>query len=282
MPSILNFKITPPPAQDSTSTEEDDTFLLHRDIDEEEEKIVYEEIDSITPEPRDDKDLIDEIEDMIDINLVKKPEIDRDEIFANAPPRKRGQPTRSTSPKKVTRKPRKPLSDEAKENRRKALEKGRATRAANLAEKRRLKNEQEELQNQSHEMDLESQALDLELKNAKLNKKAKKVKQVIIDDSSSEEEIQYVKRPKKKLPQSPPPSRSSITAEDIEQAQINTLLAYEKIRKDRKAEKLRIKKIEQEQSQIRETMKSVNHSQPAWGRHRGAGKYGNLLSGMGL
>jgi hypothetical protein len=69
MPSILNFKITPPPAQDSTRTEEDDTFLLHRDIDEEEEKIVYEEIDSITPEPRDDKDLIDEIEDMIDINL---------------------------------------------------------------------------------------------------------------------------------------------------------------------------------------------------------------------
>ena len=276
-PSILNFKITPPnrpaPEEDFEAPPEDN--------------IVYEEIDSLTPEPRSPRrpsprpELIDELEEMIDINLVKKPAIDEQEIFSDAPVRKRGQPTRSTTPKKVKRQARKPLSEEAKENRRLALERGRATRASNLAKKKQLEAEARDLENTQLEMQNEEKALDLQVQNQKLNKKAKKVKKVIIDDSSSEEEIQYVKKSKVRH-RSPPPSRSSITAEDIERAQINTLVAYEKLRKDRKAEKQRVKAIEKEQEQIRETMKQVNHSQPAWGRHRGAGKYGNLLNQMGL
>jgi len=257
-PSILNFSITPPPSSVATAPLEEETFS---------------EDEAPLPEPLPEP--VAEEPELIE--FVKKPEIVEDEIFATT--RKKGQPTRSTSPKKTQRRPRKQLSEEDKEKRREALARGRATRMKNLAEKKRLEQERLNLQHQDAELDNESKALDLELKNAKLNKKAKKVKQVMIQDSS-EEEIEYVKAPKKK-PHSPPP-RESITAEDVERAQLNTLLAYEKMRKDRKAEKKRIKEIEQQQEQIKQTMKQVNHQQPAWGRHRGAGKYGNLLGQMGL
>ena len=221
------------------------------------------------------------LEEMIDLDFVKKPPIVEEEIFAEVPPKKqRGKPTRSTSPKKTKRKQ---LSELDKEKRREALARGRETRARNLAKKKALARQQLDLEHEEQEIQLENKQLDLELENQKLNKRTKKVKQVILQDSSSEEEIQYVKAPKKKQIRSPPPpSRSSITAEDVERAQLNTLLAYEKIRKDRKEEKKRVKAIEQEQQQIKQTINQVNNANPQWGRHRHAGKYGGLLQNMGL
>lgn len=273
-PSILNFSITPPPSTQMPLEEEEEP---HEEQGESVE-LIHHELQVQEPQ---EPSLLDELEEMIDLDFVKKPEIVEEEIFANAPPRKRGQPTRSTSPKKTQRRPRKPLSEEDKEKRREALARGRATRMANLEKKRALKLKEESIIDAEKELQLENKQLDLELQNARLNKKTKKVKKVMIADSSSEEEIEYVKAPRKK-PRSPPPTRESITAEDVERAQLNTLLAYEKIRKDRKAEKQRIKDIEKQQAQIKQTIQQVNHQQPAWGRHRGAGKYGNLLSGMGL
>lgn len=274
LPSLLNFDIKPPPEKVSQMVIEEKEEPVNEETGEENPNFIYDTIE---------KDEVSEIQETIDLEFVKKPEIDEHEIFANKPPRKMGQPTRSTSPKKKVK--RKPLSEEDKEKRREALARGRETRARNLAKKKALEEQEEELQNEEKELELENKELDLEIKNAKLNKKTKKVRQVIIEDSSSEEEeIQYVKRSKKKKAPQPhtmivkdTQMRQSITQEDIERSQLNTLLAYERMRKDRKAEKKRVAQIEEQQQQIKQTMKQVNNQ---WGR--GAGKYSSMLSGMGL
>lgn len=264
LPSLLNFDIKPPPQKDEIANvvvEE-----VSEETGEENPNFVYEETITET----------EELQETIDLDFVKKPDILEDEIFASSRKAKRkvGKPTRSTSPKKVKRKP---LSEEDKAKRREALARGRATRARNLAKKKELEAEAQHLANEEKELQLENKQLDLEMQNAQLNKKAKKVKQVMIEDSSDEEEIQYVKKSKKKVVRSPTPARSSITAEDIERSQLNTLMAYEKMRKDRKAEKKRVAQIEAQQQQIKQTMNQVNN---AWGR--GAGKYSNMLQNMGL
>ena len=262
LPSLLNFDIKPPPEKVSQMVIEEKEEPVNEETGEENPNFIYDTIE---------KDEVSEIQETIDLEFVKKPEIDEHEIFANKPPRKMGQPTRSTSPKKKVK--RKPLSEADKEKRREALARGRETRARNLAKKKALEEQEEELQNEEKELELENKELDLEIANSRLNKKTKKVRQVIIEDSSSEEEIQYVKRSKKKKA----PQPQAITQEDIERSQINTLMAYEKMRKDRKAEKKRVKQIEEQQQQIKQTMKQVNS---AWGR--GAGKYSNMLQNMGL
>lgn len=275
LPSLLNFNIKPPPQR----------LAPKMVIEEVDEETGEENPNFIHPQPTQEEETIDELQETIDLDFVKKPSIVENEIFADAPSRKMGRPTRSTSPQKVKR-ARKELSEENKQKRRDALARGRETRARNLAKKKALEAEAQQLDNQQQEMVLEDKHLDLEIQNAKLNKKAKKVKKVIIQDTSSEEEIEeieeieYVKQklnPKKKAPRSPTPLRSSITAEDIERSQLNTLLAYERMRKNRKEEKKRVKQIEDQQKQIKQTMNEVNS---AWGR--GAGKYSNMLSGMGL
>lgn len=254
------------------------------------EEIIYDQIEEETmetyinpekpPEQPTETEAYETLEEMIDLDFVKKPPIVEEEIFAEVPPKKqRGKPTRSTSPKKTKRKQ---LSELDKEKRREALARGRETRARNLAKKKALARQQLDLEHEEQEIQLENKQLDLELENQKLNKRTKKVKQVILQDSSSEEEIQYVKKSKPRHRSPPPPPRSSITAEDVERAQLNTLLAYEKIRKERKEEKKRVKAIEQEQQQIKQTINQVNNANPQWGRHRHAGKYGGLLQNMGL
>lgn len=284
LPALLKFDITPPPSSALPVIEVDD------ETGEENPNFVYDEgqtdeqpTTAATPHATEDEEEKELLQDMIDMKFVEKPPIIEEDIFVE---RKVGKPRRATSPQPTKRKARKPLSEEDKQKRREALARGRETRARNLRKKKELEAQQQSLDVQEQELNLEDKQLDLEMRNAKLNKKAKKVKKVIIEDSSSsEEEVQYVKRSRKKKPQEPQveqPSRLSlggITAEDIERSQLNTLLAYEKLRKDRKQEKQRVKQIEQEQQKIKQTMNEVNSQ---WGRHRGAGKYGNMLAQMGL
>ena len=268
LPSLLNFNIKPPPQRLAPK-------MVVEEVDEETGE---ENPNFIHPQPTQEEETIDELQETIDLDFVKKPSIVENEIFADAPSRKMGRPTRSTSPQKVKR-ARKELSEENKQKRRDALARGRETRARNLAKKKALEAEAQQLDNQQQEMVLEDKHLDLEIQNAKLNKKAKKVKKVIIQDTSSEEEIEEIEYVKQKLNPKKKAPRSSITAEDIERSQLNTLLAYERMRKDRKDEKKRVKQIEDQQNKIKQTMDEVNSQ---WGRHRGAGKYGNMLQSMGL
>ena len=234
--------------------------ILNFEIKEKKQEEVYEEssvADIPIPEVN-AEDFTDDEPEIID--FVKKPEIVEEEIFSNAPVRKKkGQPTRSTSPKKTKRKP---MSEEDKAKRREALARGRETRMRNLAAAKQKKQEQQTE------------------KELALNKRPQ--------------------TPHKKQAQSPPPPepepepepqphtmivkdtmmRQSITQEDIERSQMNTLMAYEKMRKQRKAEKKKVKQIEEQQKQIKQTIQQV--SAPAWGSQRHRGRYGNMLRDMGL
>ena len=231
MPSILNFEI--------------------KDKKQEE---VYEEssvADIPIPEVNAEDFTDDEPEPEI-IDFVKKPEIVEEEIFSNAPVRKKkGQPTRSTSPKKTKRKP---MSDEDKAKRREALARGRETRMRNLAKKKQEQQTEKELS---------------------LNKRppTPHKKQPQSPPPPPEPEPERVREPQ-------PMMRQSITQEDIERSQMNTLMAYEKMRKQRKAEKKKVKQIEEQQQQIKQTIQQV--SAPAWGSQRHRGKYGGMLRDMGL
>ena len=236
MPSILNFEI--------------------KDKKQEE---VYEEssvADIPSPEVNAEDFTDDEPEPEI-IDFVKKPEIVEEEIFSNAPVRKKkGQPTRSTSPKKTKRKP---MSEEDKAKRREALARGRETRMRNLAKKKQEQQTAKELA---------------------LNKRPPTPhrKEPQSPPPPPEPEPEPTAREPVREPQ--PMMRQSITQEDIERSQMNTLLAYEKIRKQRKAEKKKVKEIEEQQKQIKQTIQQV--SAPAWGSQRHRGKYGNMLRDMGL
>ena len=232
MPSILNFEI---------KEKKQEQIYDYGDISDI-------PIPEATPEDFTD----DEAEEAVDLkqeilDFVKKPEIVAEEIFSNAPVRKRGKPTRSTSPQPTKRKPRKPLSEKDKEKRREALARGRETRMRNLAKKK------------------QEQQTEKELSLNKVEPEPKMVCPPVAGGHTSDPAVQI---------------RQSITQEDIERSQMNTLLAYEKIRKQRKAEKKEVKQIEEQQRKIKQTIQQV--SAPSWGTQRHRGKYGGMLQSMGL
>jgi len=244
MPSILNFEIK--------EKKQEQIY--------EEEEVADIPIPEATPEDFTDDEAEAEAVDLKQeiIDFVKKPEIVAEEIFSNAPVRKKGKPTRSTSPKKTKRKP---MSEEDKAKRREALARGRETRMRNLAKKKQEQQTEKELS---------------------LNKRP---------PTPHKQPEPEVPAPAPEPAPAPAPEthtmivkdtqmRQSITQEDIERSQMNTLLAYEKIRKQRKAEKKKVKQIEEEQKRIKQTIQQV--SAPSWGTQRHRGKYGNMLKEMGL
>jgi hypothetical protein len=62
-----------------------------------------------------------------------------------------------------------------------------------------------------------------------------------------------------------------VTREDLEQAQLSTLVAYEKMRKARKEEKKKKQQEQQYQAEVMNTMKKIN------GWKDSAGIYGNCF-----
>lgn len=247
MPSILNFEIKEP--KHKVTGEDNPNFIYEDDVQAEDIPIP-----EATPDDFTDDETPPEVKQEI-IEFVKKPDIVEEEIFSNAPVRKKGKATRSTSPKKTKRKP---LSEETKAKRREALARGRETRMRNLAQKKKEK------QDQQTATDLTRNQQRPKTPPPQIHSPAKPIDipepySMIVKDTQM---------------------RQSITHEDIERSQMNTLLAYEKIRKQRKAEKKQVKQIEQEQQRIKQTIQQV--SAPSWGSQRHRGKYGGLLQGMGL
>jgi len=235
MPSILNFEIK--------EKKQEQIY--------EEEQVADIPIPEVTAEDfTDDEEAVDLKQEIIE--FVKKPDIVAEEIFSNAPVKKRGKPTRSTSPKKTKRKP---MSEEDKAKRREALARGRETRMRNLAKKKQEQQTQKELS---------------------LNKQPVMVCPPVAGGHTSDPEPAPAPAPAP----APVQMRQSITAEDIERSQMNTLLAYEKMRKQRKEEKKKVKQIEEQQKQIKQTIQQV--SAPSWGTQRHRGKYGGMLQSMGL
>lgn len=131
------------------------------------------------------------------------------------------------------RKKRPPMSEEHKAKLKVARDKALAVRRKNAAEKKELK----DLQKQEKELIKKNQI-----------KKVNKLKEEIGDEEAPEP----IKEPIKKREASYP--TSTITKKDLEEAQLEAIIKYETIRKQRKKEKQERMKHENEQKLVRDTL----------------------------
>jgi len=138
------------------------------------------------------------------------------------------------------RKKRPPMSEEHKAKLKLARDKALAVRRKNAAEKKELK-------------DLQKEEKDLIKKNQikKVNKLKKEV------GFEEEEQPTPIEKPIKEPRQAPREASyptSTITKKDLEDAQLEAIIKYETIRKQRKKEKQERLKHENEQKMVRETL----------------------------
>ena len=122
------------------------------------------------------------------------------------------------------RKPRPPMSEAHKEKLKLAREKAMASRKAKAQEKKEAK----ELEKQEKEL----------LKKQKV-KRVQKLKEEVEEDT----------------PPQPTKKNVSFTKEDLEEAQLQAIMNYEKIRKERKKEKQERQKKEKEQEALKQTIR---------------------------
>tara|TARA_R110000787_G_scaffold234632_1_gene341508 strand:+ start:567 stop:1241 length:675 start_codon:yes stop_codon:yes gene_type:complete len=133
--------------------------------------------------------------------------------------------------KGLPRKKRPPMSDAHKEKLKFAREKAMASRQSKAKERK------------------EAKALDIEEKELLKKQRVKRVKKLKeeVDDETKEENPNFVyKESKQKL---------SFTKEDLEDAQLNAIVNYEKIRKERKKEKQEKLKKNADQEQLKQTIR---------------------------
>jgi len=147
-------------------------------------------------------------------------------------------PAPETKPKKQTKakKPRKPMSEEHKKKLALAREKAMAVRKANAEEKKKMK------------------ALDKEEKELLKKQRFKKVKKLKeeVEEEDKSKEIKVSNRQQQ---------QSGITKKDLEDAQLDAIMKYEAIRKERKAKKKQDQIIEEGKK------KMLNNIQRATGQY---------------
>tara|TARA_R110001592_G_scaffold341180_1_gene629956 strand:- start:3056 stop:3817 length:762 start_codon:yes stop_codon:yes gene_type:complete len=134
------------------------------------------------------------------------------------------------------RKKRPPMSEEHKAKLKVARDKALAVRRKNAAEKKELK-------------DLQKEEKDLIKKNQ--IKKVNKLKKEIAVEEEEPPMPEPFKEPVKREASYP---TSTITKKDLEEAQLEAIIKYETIRKQRKKEKQERMKHENEQKMVRETL----------------------------
>ena len=145
--------------------------------------------------------------------------------------------------KGVPRKKRPPMSEEHKQKLALAREKAMASRKKKAADKKVAK------------------ALELEEKELLKKQKHKRVQKL------KEEVEQDVK------PTEPKPSGSFFTKEQLEEAQLNAIMNYEKIRKTRKAEKKEKQKKDMEEEALKQTIRRAVQPQQEYNPFLAAGCY---------
>ena len=195
--------------------------------------------ETITEEVLPDEDLPDELPE-----FIPKPKPEASQIFQDVEPAPSGKLNKNGKP----RKKRKPMSDHQKEMLKQAREKAMAKRKYLQEEKSKvnqLKKEKTEMTKSLKEEKekLEMNVLEEEVKSLK--------KKVAVAPEPAPRPPTPQKRP-------PTPQRQYITRDDLEKAQLNTLVHYEQMRKARKQEKK--KKLQEAEylSQVATTMKKVN------------------------
>ena len=173
-----------------------------------------------------EKDIFEDIPDSLSSPVTQYEEI---------PAPKEQVPAPAPAPKKQTKakKPRKPMSEEHKKKLALAREKAMAVRKANAEEKKKMK------------------ALDNEEKELLKKQRFKKVKK-LKEEVEDEDESKQVKVSN---------SVSGITKKDLEEAQLEAIMKYEAIRKERKAKKKQEQIIEEGKK------KMLNNIQRATGQY---------------
>ena len=78
------------------------------------------------------------------------------------------------------------------------------------------------------------------------------------DEDEVPEKVQEQAKPIDIPKPKPQPQNNFITREDLEKAQLNTLVAYEQMRKARKEEKKKKQQEEEYQEQVKQTIKKIN------------------------
>ena len=164
---------------------------------------------------------------------ITKNAMNVNEIFMNMPIDENVKLTKKGKP----RKKRAPMSEEHKEKLKGAREKALEVRRKNANEKKEMK----DLQKEEKELIKKSQI-----------KKVNKLKEEVGID------IVVKESPEPKPPSEPlkgePVSDGRLTKKDLEDAQLEAIIKYEMIRKQRKKEKYEKQKHEKEEAQVRETL----------------------------
>ncbi len=254
LPAGLNFKY-----ESSDEEPEQPETVEHDLIDgegEEERKKL--ELPSIEREPIEPEEIFDKPEPP-KVKRVKQPNIDdivNEETGEENPNFVYDEPEQPKKKKGVNKngKPRKPMSEEHKAKL--AVARDRAN-----AERKRLKMLREEDNDKKKKIkelsrkkiDLEYQKLNQEVETAKQRVKPKKKKKVVVSSSESESSDEEVIVKKSK-------SKSKLTKEDLQISQMETIMAYEKIRKARKEEK---RKLEQQQKRKQDIIDTIQ-GKPDW------------------
>ncbi len=156
-------------------------------------------------------------------------------------------------PQKLTkagkpRKKRRPLTEEEKARLAKAREKATEARRRKAAEKR--------------------EALELEKKEKELLKKQKKKKLEDLEKSleTKEEKVEKVVEKVETAPQpvkdKPTPTQGLFTKKDLDEAVMNGIMGYEKIRKERKSKKKAEESKAKEQQQLKQTLQQAIAPKP--------------------
>ena len=166
------------------------------------------------------------IEDVMPKPKSKKEKLNVNEVFdlPKETPIVEAEPPVKLTKKGVPRKKRPPMSEEHKQKLALAREKAMEARKKKAADKKVAK-----------ALELEEKEL---LKKQK-HKRVQKLKEEVEDDIK---------------PNEPKPSGSFFTKEQLEEAQLNAIMNYEKIRKTRKAEKKEKQKKDMEEEALKQTI----------------------------
>jgi hypothetical protein len=167
-------------------------------------------------------------------------------------------------PQKLTkagkpRKKRRPLTEEEKERLAKAREKATEARRRKAAEKREAKemeNKEKELLKKQRKKKLDDLEKSLETKEEKVEK--------VLDGVKEKVETPIVKevKPVKEKEVSFSPTQGLFTKKDLDDAVLNGIMGYEKIRKERKSKKKMEEEKAKEQQQLKKTLSNAINRKP--------------------
>ena len=218
----------------------DENELLHNMEKNSEEPSIDMAIENVIEEPEEVPDIVE-----LDVPDIKKEPIKSEDIFITPELPKPPEPVKPEKPVRLNKngQPRKKriYTEEQKEAMRVRMK---------LAREQRGKNDK-----------------------IKKEKKEKEQKYKELKEKTRDQEIEEMelKLTKKNIPQATPEPKQSFTKEDIQDAQLNAIVEYEKIRKQRKQKKKQDQLIQQEKEALKQLVKrEMNQSWEAVsGRYAG-------------